>query len=59
MFDDSALRGFRMFWDIVNGEEIDEQDDADEQQLEEWEDVEEEESCTRRQETQLSASTKL
>lgn len=43
MFDDSALRGFRMFWNIVNGEEIDEQDDADEQQLEEWEDVEEEE----------------
>ena len=42
MFDDDALRGFRFFWNTVNGEEHDEEDDADEQQLEEWEDVDEE-----------------
>jgi len=36
MFDENALRGFRFFWNILNGEEHDEDDDADEQQLEEW-----------------------
>lgn len=36
MFDDNALRGFRFFWNILNEEEHDEDDDADEQQLEEW-----------------------
>lgn len=44
MFDDDALRGFRFFWNNVFGEEHDENDDADEQQLEEWEDVEIEEN---------------
>jgi hypothetical protein len=39
MFDEDALRGFRFFWNILNGEEHDEDDDADEQQLEEWADM--------------------
>jgi len=38
MFDDNALRGFRFFWNIQNGEDHDDDDDADEQQLEEWAD---------------------
>ena len=38
MFDEDALRGFRFFWNLLNGEEHDEDDDADEQQLEEWAD---------------------
>ena len=36
MFNEDALRGFRFFWNILNGEDHDEDDDADEQQLEEW-----------------------
>ena len=36
MFDEDALRGFRFFWNNLNGEEHDEDDEADEQQLEEW-----------------------
>jgi hypothetical protein len=36
MFNDNALRGFRFFWNLLNEEEHDEDDDADEQQLEEW-----------------------
>lgn len=36
IFDDDALRGFRFFWNNLNGEEHDEDDEADEQQLEEW-----------------------
>jgi hypothetical protein len=44
MFDDDALRGFRFFWNNINGEEHDEIDNVDEQeQLDEWEDVDEEE----------------
>ena len=40
MFDDNALRGFRFFWNNINGDENDDDDDADEQQIEEeWEDV--------------------
>lgn len=40
MFDDNALRGFRFFWNNINGDENDADDDADEQQIEEeWEDV--------------------
>lgn len=46
MFGDDELRGFRFFWNNINGEEHDENDDADEQQLEEWEDVDEETSQT-------------
>jgi hypothetical protein len=39
MFDDDALRGFRFFWNNVNGDEND-ADDVDEEQMEEeWEDV--------------------
>jgi hypothetical protein len=36
IIDDNALRGFRFFWNLLNGEEHDEDDDSDEQQLEEW-----------------------
>jgi len=36
VFDEDALRGFRFFWNNLNGEEHDEEDEADEQQLEEW-----------------------
>jgi hypothetical protein len=43
LYNDDSLRGFRFFWNIINGEEIDEEDDADEQQLEEWEDVDSDE----------------
>jgi len=34
--DEDALRGFRFFWNNLNGEDHDEDDEADEQQLEEW-----------------------
>jgi hypothetical protein len=44
MFDDYALRGFRFFWNTVNNEEIDEEDDADEEQEDEWADFEEQEA---------------
>lgn len=36
LFDDDALRGFRFFWNILNGEQHDEYDVVDEEQLEEW-----------------------
>jgi len=36
VFDEDALRGFRFFWNNLNGEDHDEDDEADEQQLEEW-----------------------
>lgn len=36
IFDDYALRGFRFFWNNINEEEIDEEDDADEEQEDEW-----------------------
>lgn len=36
MFDDDALRGFRFFWDNLNSEPHDEDDEADEFQFEEW-----------------------
>lgn len=36
LFRENALRGFRFFWNNLNGEEHDEDDEADEQQLEEW-----------------------
>ena len=36
VFDEDALRGFRFFWNNLNGEEHDEEDDANEEQLEEW-----------------------
>lgn len=39
LFSDDALRGFRFFWNMLNGLEHDEDDDADEQQLEDWEQV--------------------
>lgn len=35
VFDDNALRGFRFFWNNLNGEEHDQEDDTDEQELEE------------------------
>jgi hypothetical protein len=36
MFDDDAMRGFRFFWNNLNGEGNDEDDEADEVELEEW-----------------------
>jgi len=36
MFDEDAMRGFRFFWNNLNGEPHDEDDEADEFQLEEW-----------------------
>lgn len=36
LFDENALRGFRFFWNNLNGEVHDEDDEADEQQLDEW-----------------------
>ena len=36
MFDDDALRGFRFFWNNLNSEPHDEDDEADESQFEEW-----------------------
>lgn len=36
MFDDDALRGFRFFWNNLNSEPHDEDDEADEFQVEEW-----------------------
>jgi len=38
MFDEDAMRGFRFFWNNLNGEPHDEDDEADEQQVEEWAD---------------------
>ena len=46
MFDENALRGFRFFWNNINAEEHDEDDDADEQQLEEWTEQAEDEEQT-------------
>ena len=40
MFDNYALRGFRFFWNNINEEEIDEEDEADEEQEDEWADFE-------------------
>lgn len=37
MFDDDALRGFRFFWNNLNSEPHDEDDEFDEFQVEEWE----------------------
>jgi hypothetical protein len=42
IFDDDALRGFRFFWNNVNGEEHDEEDNSDEEDSEEWEDINDE-----------------
>jgi hypothetical protein len=36
MFDEDVMRGFRFFWNNLNGEPHDEDDEADEQQIEEW-----------------------
>ena len=33
---ETMMRGFRFFWNIVNNEDIDEDDDADEEQEDEW-----------------------
>jgi hypothetical protein len=43
VFDEDALRGFRFFWNNINGEEIDREDISDEEEMEEeWEDEQEE-----------------
>ena len=43
MYDDYALREFRFFWNNINGEEHDEEDNDDEEHLEQdWEDEEDE-----------------
>jgi hypothetical protein len=36
MFDEDAMRGFRFFWNNLNDEPHDEDDEADEFQVEEW-----------------------
>jgi hypothetical protein len=36
IFDQSALRGFRFFWNNIHGDEHDENDEADEQAIEDW-----------------------
>ena len=36
MFEENTLRGFRFFWNNLNGEPHDEDDEADEFQVEEW-----------------------
>lgn len=46
IFDDDALRGFRFFWNNINGEEHDDEDNSDEEDSEEWEDINDEEIPT-------------
>lgn len=41
IFDQNALRGFRFFWNNIYGEEHDENDDAHEQAIEDWNRAEE------------------
>lgn len=45
IFDDDALRGFRFFWNNINGVEHDEEDNSDEENSEEWEDIDDEEEA--------------
>ena len=59
IFSEYSLRGFRFFWNNINGEEVDEEDDADEQQLEEWEDVESEQDTDENTPTPQFVADKL